>query len=321
MKRSPASAFTLVELLVVIAIIGILVALLLPAIQAARESARRAECTNQMRQLALAVHDFDMANEHLPMGTSNPSGPIENIPTGQAISWIGRILPQLEEGARYDQLDLSASAYAAKNNPVRQSTIGLLECPSAPNERGPFSNYAGCHNDIETPINADNNGVLFLNSEVKREDMKDGPAYTLLIGEKYVDQRDLGWLSGTAATLRNAGNSLNERPEGGFSGEIPPWVQYTSYDQEFTEDPETGEIIPVEPNKEVAPDGMLPQSKLGGDPEHPLAVGGFGSSHYTGCNFAFGDGSVRFLQDSIEQGVLRRLANRGDGHIVDAGEF
>ena len=196
-----------------IAIIGILVALLLPAIQAARESAHRAECTNNMRQLALAVHDFDMANEQLPMGTNNPTGPIENLPNGEHISWIGRILPYLEEGAKYEQLDLNASAYSAKNDPVRQSSIELLECPSAPTERGPFSNYAGCHNDVETPINTDNNGVLFLNSEVKRSDMKDGPTYTMLLGEKYVDEHDLGWLSGTAATLRNTGNPINERPE------------------------------------------------------------------------------------------------------------
>lgn len=273
-----------------------------------------------MRQLVLAVHDFDMANEHLPMGTNNPTGPIENLPKGQHISWIARILPHLEEGVRYEQLDLSASAYAAVNDPVRQSTIELLVCPSAPTELGPFSNYAGCHNDVEKPINTDNNGVLFLNSQITREELKDGPTYTLLLGEKYNDQYDLGWLSGTAATLRNAGKPLNEKPTTWQSGEMPPWVQRYSYDQDFSEDLETGEVT-YGGGPEVDADGSWPWSRLGGDPKEPLAVGGFGSSHYVGCNFAFADGSVRFLADSIEQSVLRRLANRADGRIVDAQEL
>ena len=329
MKRSIASAFTLVELLVVIAIIGILVALLLPAIQAARESARRMQCTNQIRQITLAVHDYEMANEHLPMGTNNPTGPAENLPNGLHVSWIARILPHLEESAKYDKLDLSASAYSPQNDPVRQTTIEVLMCPSAPTEEWPYSNYAGCQSDVEAPINTDNNGVLFLNSEITRDDLKDGPAYILLLGEKYVDQYDLGWLSGTAATLRNTGHPLNEKPEGWRSGETPPWVHGYSYDRdnEFdpTINPETGEPIAQDTTVDTknAPDAdtWLPWSRLGGNPVEPLAVGGFGSSHITGCNFAFADGSVRFLQDSIEQSVLQRLANRADGKIVDGREL
>ena len=329
MKRSFPSAFTLVELLVVIAIIGILVALLLPAIQAARESARRMQCTNQIRQLALAVQDYEMANEHLPMGTNNPTGPVENLPNGLHISWIARILPHLEEGVKYDKLDLSASAYSPQNDPVRQSTIEVLMCPSAPNDDWGYSNYAGCHNDTEKPINTDNNGVEFLNSEITRDDMKDGATYILLLGEKYVDQYDLGWLSGTAATLRNTGHPLDEKPPGWRSGEIPPWVHNYSYysDNEFdpTINPDTGEPIARDPTADTnsAPDAdtWLPWSRLGGDSVEPLAVGGFGSSHITGCNFAFADGSVRFLQDSIDQSVLERLANRADGQIVDGREM
>ena len=97
MKRHHPTAFTLVELLVVIAIIGILVALLLPAIQASRESARRASCTNNMSQLILAVHDYEAAHEFYPAGTVNPTGPIQNLPNGHHISWIVRILPYIEE--------------------------------------------------------------------------------------------------------------------------------------------------------------------------------------------------------------------------------
>src|SRR5829696_5495312 len=111
MKRRHPNAFTLVELLVVIAIIGILVSLLLPAIQASRESARRASCTNKMSQLILGVHDYESAHEFYPAGTVNPAGPIQNLPNGQHLSWIVRVLPYVEEKVLYESIDTSLSAY------------------------------------------------------------------------------------------------------------------------------------------------------------------------------------------------------------------
>src|SRR5829696_3646340 len=132
MKRRHPNAFTLVELLVVIAIIGILVSLLLPAIQASRESARRASCTNKMSQIILAVHDYEAAHEFFPAGTVNPTGPIQNLPTGQHISWIVRILPYVEERALFDNIDTSLSAYHQQNDRARQTTVHTLICPSNP---------------------------------------------------------------------------------------------------------------------------------------------------------------------------------------------
>ncbi len=283
-------------------------ALLLPAIQAARESARRAECTNQMRQLILAVNDFEMSNEHLPMGTNNPTGPIENLPKGLCISWIARILPHLEEGVKYDRLDFSASAYATVNDPIRQTTIAVLECPSASNERGPFSNYAGSQNDVEAPINTDNNGVLFLNSQISRDDVKDGSGYTIVIGEKFIDEFDLGWLSGSPATLRNTGSPLNEKPDQSIAYTIPPWV-HAYFDESaggmWSDEPAYGqpEDESAAADSEKSPDAepASPWSLLGGNPAEPLHVGGFGSDHIAGCNFAFGDGTVRFVSDLVEQ--------------------
>ena len=94
--RSTAG-FTLVELLVVIAIIGILVALLLPAIQAAREAARRTSCLNNVMQLGLAVHNYEFNFETLPPGVTDTKGPIRNEPQGHHVSWIVQILPFMEE--------------------------------------------------------------------------------------------------------------------------------------------------------------------------------------------------------------------------------
>src|SRR5437868_11689079 len=90
--RRRTAGFTLVELLVVIAIIGILVALLLPAVQSAREAARHTTCVNNEVQLALAIHNYEFHFETLPPGVINPTGPIRNEPQGIHVSWIARIL-------------------------------------------------------------------------------------------------------------------------------------------------------------------------------------------------------------------------------------
>ena len=254
MKFSKRSGFTLVELLVVIAIIGILVAFLLPAIQASRESARCVSCTNKIHQLTIAVHDYEMAHEHYPAGTVDAAGPIRNLPKGHHISWIARVLPYLEEGALYNALDLSLSAYHHKNDMARQTAMTLLSCPSFPGGYWPYSNYAGCHHDVEAPIDANNHGVFFLNSRLTRDDLKDGAAHTLFIGEKFPDDADLGWISGTPSTLRNTGSPLNPMGRGAASGAgSPPWLfTYQPKDDSWTwdnqqVDPLTGEMVTVEP--------------------------------------------------------------------------
>src|SRR5881275_2054172 len=103
--RQKARAFTLVELLVVIAIIGILVALLLPAVQAAREAARRVSCVNNVTQLGLSLHNYEFHFESLPAGVTNPEGPIRNEPQGNHTSWIVKILPYMEQNALYRHFD------------------------------------------------------------------------------------------------------------------------------------------------------------------------------------------------------------------------
>jgi prepilin-type N-terminal cleavage/methylation domain-containing protein/prepilin-type processing-associated H-X9-DG protein len=212
-RRHTRAAFTLVELLVVIAIIGILVGLLLPAVQAAREAARRMSCANNIAQNGLAMHNFEFGTEHLPSGTINDSGPIRNEPIGKHISWTVQILPYIEQSFLYNSIDQSKGAYDPANVPARRSQIASFVCPSYPlsSNMGPdsddigISTYAVCYSGTEVPLDTQNDGVFYLGSRTKFSDIADGSSNTIFLSEKISEQGDLGWMSGTRATLRNAG--------------------------------------------------------------------------------------------------------------------
>ncbi len=282
--RPLGSAFTLVELLVVIAIIGVLVALLLPAVQAAREAARRCSCVNNMMQLGLSLHSYEFHHETFPPGVINPDGPIRNEAIGQHVSWTVQALPYLEQNALWREFDQVAGAYAPVNAPVRSTVLSVLVCPSyagnALNQDKSVarSTYAGCHHDVEAPIDANNNGMLFLNSKVRFSDIYDGSSNTILLSEAVPDdEKELGWVSGTRATLRNT------------SVIQPPRRRY--------------QMTPEE------------HAKLD-EPVSSTYVGGFGSYHSGNViNVAMADGSTRAISSNIELNVLKQLGSRADGAI------
>lgn len=279
-------AFTLIELLVVIAIIAVLIALLLPAVQQAREAARRTQCKNNLMQLALAVHNYEMAYTVLPPGTVNPTGPIENVADGYHMSWIVQILPYFEQQNVFRHFDFTESVYAETNLPPRSQVIAMVVCPSSRfnDPEIEISNYAGCHHHTSEPIASDNSGLLFLNSSIAYEDIDDGSSNTILIGEMIPDEDSLGWASGTRSSLRNAGTPINNNDTNAFRfrRELPP--------------------------EEEAP-----------DVHDVLFVGGFGSFHEGGINAALADGSVRFISENISAETFAALANRSDGEML--GEF
>jgi prepilin-type N-terminal cleavage/methylation domain-containing protein/prepilin-type processing-associated H-X9-DG protein len=278
--RSPRG-FTLIELLVVIAIISVLIGLLLPAVQQAREAARRAQCINNLMQLSIALKNYEGAHEVLPPGVINPTGPISNIASGYHFGWLTQILSFIEEGNIDRHLDRSVSIYAPQNNTAWSMNIGVFWCPSdlsTPHQ----SNYVGCHHDVEAPIDVDNMGVLFLNSHIRYEDITDGSSHTIFIGET-IFKPGLGWGSGTNATLRNTGTPVN-----GWPGGVP-----------F-------------PGVGASPSGSFNPA---------LYVGGFSSRHPGGANFAFGDGSVKWIKNSISPRVFRHLGNRADGEMIDARSY
>jgi prepilin-type N-terminal cleavage/methylation domain-containing protein/prepilin-type processing-associated H-X9-DG protein len=269
--------FTLVELLVVIAIIGILIGMLLPAVQQVREAARRTQCLNNLAQIALALHNYEYAFEHFPAGVVDSKGPILSTPQGQHVSFFVQLLPFIEQRGIADNFDVEAGTYAAVNAPAREKVIPCYLCPSTTtyqnlDETVGQSSYVGCHHGSESPIDVDNNGVLYLNSKVSFADIYDGSSNTILAGEALKSDLDLGWASGTRATLRNASQILP----------LSDWS-----------------IGPI--NTGSAANDF---------------VGGFSSSHPGAANFAFAGGSVKNLSFSIDPVVLETLGNRADGAMM-----
>ena len=291
-RRNCHRGFTLIELLVVIAIIAILIALLLPAVQQAREAARRTQCKNNLMQIGLALHNYEMAFEILPPGCVNESGPIRNLEEGYHMSWIVQLLPMLEQASLFGQINFNVSVYAATNGGFRGMAIPTLGCPSdwqrvlsQGNQTLAMNNYAASFGGADVPIDAKNNGVMFLNSSVGFRQIRDGASNTLMAGEKCVieNANELGWMSGTKSTLRNSGVPINRGWDVG--GTAPGAARFR-------------QPLPT-------PDDT--------------ATSGYSSYHTGGAQFVLADGSVRFLSENISLPLYANLGNRADMEFI--GEF
>lgn len=276
-NRKSHFGFTLVELLVVVAIIGILIGMLLPAVQQVREAARRTACANNLVQIGIATHNYEFAHEHLPPGVMDKKGPVLATPKGLHVGFLVELLPYIEQRGIASNFDKSIGTYAVPNEPARQMAIPTYSCPSfygtgqlnADGSAG-MSNYAGCHHGTETPIDKDNNGVLFLNSKVTFGDMLDGSSNTILAGDFLPYDDSLGWASGTRASLRNMSEIV---------------------------DPEDWEAVRLAPPA-------------------PNIVGGFGSMHSSGANFCLAGGSVQFLTNTMDVEIRTNLGDRADGAMM-----
>src|SRR5450432_3612995 len=202
-QRKRSHGFTLVELLVVIAIIGILVALLLPAIQAAREAARRSQCSNNLKQMGLALLNYHDSKRHFPEGFS-ASAPFvdEDTATTPGWCWAAEILPYCEEQALYASIRLDLPIEDPKNMAAIVNVIGPYLCPSDTGHGGdrthitisdgfgtklidaaPSSYTAICGGDESAPSAETGEGIFFRNSHVRLADVTDGSSKTIMVAE------------------------------------------------------------------------------------------------------------------------------------------
>jgi prepilin-type N-terminal cleavage/methylation domain-containing protein/prepilin-type processing-associated H-X9-DG protein len=300
--RGPAG-FTLVELLVVIAIIGILIALLLPAVQAAREAARRAQCTNNLKQLALAVLNYETA-----VGVW-PPGCIHDQELEESWGWGAFILPYIEQQSLYDELGVTERKlrYVFDDPAGRkalQTPVAEFRCPTDRTEpllprpvrefighgnsaNGRIelstSNYIACQGLHDKPayrsggvwIAIPNNGCFYNDSHVRIDrDIPDGSSKTFMLGE-----RDLRCGSAHWVGTRNPPGPCH-------------WGVYHNRGR-VSKKLNSPESAYPRPSNSQWPPG------LGGTVCDSCSEG-FSSSHPGGANFAFGDGSVHFIADTID---------------------
>lgn len=321
------AGFTLIELLVVIAIMAILVALLLPAVQQAREAARRSMCKNRLQQIGFALHNYYNSHETLPPGVVNPTGPIQQRPRGYHHSWMVCILPYIDRPLVANAIDDNLSIYDQANLKARQVLIPVFQCPSdtSPersldlNGHVALSNYAGNHHHLASSIDTNNHGVLFLNSRVRYKDIFDGSSQTIMAGEALRNAEDFGWASGTRATLRNGGTPINKTPEGSRYYNDPTTIPSPAAGStEFIEG--MGEAADAEFMGEIPEQQDGKSATLPPTPETAERLnfepGGFGSRHTGGGHFLLCDGSVRFLSENIDPKIYEHLHDRADGNEV-----
>lgn len=325
MRNGLNRGFTLVELLVVIAIIGILVALLLPAVQAAREAARRLQCTNQVKQLVLALHNYESTHKVFP-----PAG-LTTKTNGYGHSWIVRILPYIEQGNLYAGFDQKVhhstgwiSTDAWGGNPINRALLRgkempFLQCPSSTlptmvlrlpthltDDGASSTMYTGISGATDDKTARDKGdagsaagrvswgGILIVSDAVPISDIKDGTSHTLLIGE----QSD--WCLDTTGKQVDCRSDCDHGFMMGFGNEGTDRQFNTSCalnrlnEKSFNA---TGVYGNCGPNRAIQ------------------------SAHPGGAHVGLADGSVRFAIEGFDTQLLYDLANRKDGHQIPDDAF
>ena len=314
MSRHRLSGFTLVELLVVITIIGILIALLLPAVQSAREAARRGQCTNNMKQIGLALHNYENRVGCFPSGNTNWKWTTSASETTQYNFFgpLARILPGMEQESLYQQIDFGRCFADPVNQPVAGTMMSAYLCPSysgplsGSNDHfyrglGSFTAYVSCYLAVVgyvptaatcgspggsgTAPAANQLGMFYINSKTRVADVTDGTSNTFMYGEfRPTMMSVIGW--GAKNTFQTDNRWF-------------PWVMGCVLN--------SGGIKCMR----YGPNQIFPKSPTdyGGD----SSVLPFSSQQPGGCNMLNADGSTGFVGNTIDVWVWRwRSAMAGD---------
>jgi prepilin-type N-terminal cleavage/methylation domain-containing protein/prepilin-type processing-associated H-X9-DG protein len=308
--------FTLIELLVVIAIIGVLIGLLLPAVQKVREAANRMSCTNNLKQIALAQHAYhDSYGKFSPGLVGNINGANGTPPTVECVNQHILILPYIEQGNVWAiwkiATGLGTSGSGPRysnwggNNANAAITIKTFICPSAwfPSDKMmpggglvfAWTSYLANSGVVSFQTEQQTqDGVFYMNSKVAVTDITDGSSNTFLFGER----------SALDVNLRNVYNA------GKVGCDMETWGGWgaASGDDWDPADTEGGTTAPI---NWLYPD---PTTYVAAD--YNKRVSCYGSFHTGGANFSFADGSVRFLSSSTDLVTLQKLSTRNGGEVV-----
>ncbi|MCR9118640.1 MAG: DUF1559 domain-containing protein [bacterium] len=314
------TGFTLVELLVVIAIIGILIALLLPAVQAAREAARRTQCQNNLKQLGIAMHNHHDTHNQL-------AGQAESSLHGY--SAIAQTLPYLEQGNLHDQFDFSQPLQVGlpwdpSVNPAVAHLVRLeldvLRCPSEPGDPiyldGNGNEWAGSNYLLNGGSGrgtnycaSGNDGLFWSGSETRFADITDGLSNTVLMAEglfgdrganttTLIDpQRQIKRISGGSPCDPTSSAMIGMAATGYEGRRAGAWSLSSGYHT-------------------LVHGYLAPNSQTPDHTHHGEVLSGPRSMHPTGVQIAVSDGSVRFVSETVDQETLRNLFARNDGEVL-----